>query len=69
VLEPRRSASPWENLDREWTQPPEESGTVRTWGMNDTRYAVPDPEGHIAASRAEDSIFFHKKFALFANFL
>jgi hypothetical protein len=35
----------------------------------DTSYAVIDPAGDSASGRAEETIFFHKKFALCANFL
>jgi hypothetical protein len=34
-----------------------------------TSYAVVDPIGDSASGRAEETIFFHKKFAQSANFL
>jgi len=34
-----------------------------------TTYAVVDPIGDSASGRAEETIFFHKKFAQSANFL
>jgi hypothetical protein len=41
----------------------------RVTRVNNRSYAVPPPEVDIASGRAEDSIFFHKKFARDANFL